>query len=518
MMPQSLWLRPLDGLAAHQIPGTEGALGPFWSPDGQQIGFILNGKLRKIAITGGEPQVLCDGTGAATWSREGVILFSANNGRLYRVPDMGGAPTLVIGPDPAKQEALFAFPQFLPDGRHFLFRKYATASRQISLGAGSLDSKQVEDLGPVGSNALYAQPGFVFYVNQGTLVARPFSAKALRFTGPAVSVAQNVRESVPVGYGFFSVSPAGVLAWQPTPGEANNQMAWFSRAGQKLGMVGPPGVYSNPAVSTDGSKIAVGVGEHGKRNIWVYDLKRGTDSRLTFSSADDFDPAWSADQSRIFFTSDRTGVRDIYEKSASGLGSDQPVFQSKDQNKCVDDVTADGRYAIYDSGASSTTTQLWTLPLYGDHKPFAYIQGSNFGAHSARFSPNGRYVAYESNETGKSEIYVQTFPEQTGKWQISPSGGAEPMWRRDGKELYYLTIDHKLMTVPVSSDGASFQAGIPKPLFQAQLVPFSWWRNIYFPSPDGQRFLMLMPAGEPEQEPITVLVNWPALLKSNVGR
>ncbi len=517
-MPQTLWLRPLDSLTAHQIPGTEGAGGPFWSPDSQQIGFVASGKLEKIAVTGGAPQVLCEeGGGGATWNREGVILFSSH-GSLNRVPDTGGAPTLVFAPDPAQHETAVIFPQFLPDGRHFLFLTVETISNRLSLKAGSLDSKQVEDLGPVGSEALYAAPGYVFYLDYSTLMARPFNAKALSFTGPAVPAAQNVGFYIGSAYGFFSVSPAGVLAYQAVPGGAANQMAWYGRTGQKLGTLGQPSFYTNPALSPDGSRLAVGVGPHGSRDIWIYDLKRGTASRLTFNPADDTGPAWSVDGSRIFFSSDRAGRVNIYQQSANGLGSTETVFQSKDQNKYVDDVSADGRYVIYDTGAGANGTELWALPLFGDRKPFPFVQGSGFGAHSARFSPNGRFVAYDSNETGKMETYVQTFPQQTGKWQISPSGGFEAIWRRDGKELFYLTPDNQLMAVPVNTDGASFQAGIPKPLFQPTLIPFSNWRNIYFPSPDGQRFLILMPQGQAKPEPITVVVNWPALLQHSGGR
>ncbi len=516
-MPQTLWMRPLDSLTAHQIPGTEGGGAPFWSPDSQQIGFVANGKLERIAAAGGAPQVLCDDSGIeAAWNSDGVILFS-NRGSLYSVPDTGGTPALVLAPDLARHEASFVFPQFLPDGRHFLFLKVETISHGLSLEAGSLDSKQVEDLGLVGSDALYAPPGYVFYLNQSTLMARPFNARALHFTGPAVPAAQNVGAYTGSAFGYFSVSAAGVLAYQAVPAGAANQMAWYSRDGQKLGTVGQPSLYTNPALSPDGSRLAVGVGPHGTRDIWIYDLKRGTASRLTFNPADDFDPAWSVDGSQVFFSSDRAGRVDIYQQAANGLGSAQPVFQSKDQNKYVDDVTADGRYVIYDTGGGASGTELWALPLFGERKPFALVQGAGFGAHSSRFSPNGRFVVYDSNETEKLEIYVQTFPQQNGKWQISPSGGLEPFWRHDGKELFYLTPANQLMAVPVNTDAGSFEPGIPKPLFQAPLVSIANWRNIYFPSPDGQRFLMLTPAAQGKPEPITVVINWPAMLQHTGG-
>ena len=425
------------------------------------------------------------------------------------MPDTGGAPALVAAPDAARKEAAFSSPQFLPDGRHFIV--LVDTGGEYFVGAGSLDSKTVEHLAQASNGALYAPPGYLFYLDRSTLMARPFDAKALRFTGPAVPIAQNVGELTNAGYGYFSVSPAGVLAYQTTASTAPDEMTWFSRAGQKLGTVGQPDVSVTPALSPDGTKLAVGVGEEGKRDIWVYDLKRGTGSRLTFNAADNTNPVWSADGSRIVFSSNHDGQYDIYQQAANGLGSTEPVLQSKDRAKYLNDLSADGRYAIYDTGNDS---QLWALPLFGEQKPFAFVQGS-FKAGSAQFSPNGRFVAYQSNETGRNEIYVQTFPEHTGKWQISASGGTEPMWSRNGKELFYLTPDEKLMSVTVNTGSATLQAGIPQPLFQTQLIPLWYWRNIYLPSPDGQRFLMLAPAAQTKPEPITVVVNWPALLRKS---
>jgi Tol biopolymer transport system component len=299
-------------------------------------------------------------------------------------------------------------------------------------------------------------------------------------------------------------------------GTDTSQMTWYSRDGKKLDTIGQPDIYTDPALSPDGSRVAVAVGEPGKGNIWVFDTKRGTASRLTFSSADVSDPAWQGDGSQILFASDREGEYDIFQKAANGLGSEQLVLQSKSQGKLPDDVSPDGRYAIYDSQISAGSDELWALPLFGERKPFAFVQGTFF-ALSARFSPSGQYVAYTSSETGRAEIYVQTFPQPTGKWQISATGGVDPMWRHDGKELYYLTPDNHLMAVAVDADSAAFQAGTPKQLFQAQAIPSRGWRNVYVASPDGQRFLMLTAAGAPKPLPITVVVNWAGLLKKQSG-
>ncbi|MGH9606330.1 MAG: protein kinase domain-containing protein [Terracidiphilus sp.] len=523
--PRTLWVRPLDSLTATPISGTDGAYLPFWSPDSQQIGFFTGGKLEKVAVSGGTPQVLCDADGyGATWNRNGVILFSDRRS-LYSVPDSGGTPTLVVAPDAARKEVGDSAPQFLPDGRHFIFQVSKSGSTDSFIAAGSLDSKKVEQLAQLGSDAIYAPPGYLLYLDQGTLVARPFNARALRFSGPAVPVAQNVGEVHHPNYAYFSVSPAGILAYQTGSNIVQNtpgQMTWFSRAGKKLGTVGQPDVYSTPALSPSGSELAVAKGEFEKQDIWVYDLKRGTASRLTFSPADNGNPAWSADGSAIFFSSARSsgqnGQYGIYQKPADGLGSTQLVFQTQALPAYLNGLSADGRYAIYDTGAG--TTQLSALPLFGGRKPFIFIQG-NFEATSAQFSPNGHYVAYTSTETGSQQVYVQTFPQHTGKWQVSVSDGTQPAWSRDGKELFYLSTgdndsETQLMAVAVNTSAAAFQAGIPKQLFETQLVPLWLWRNSYVPSSDGQRFLMLAPASEASQskpQPINVVVNWPALVK-----
>jgi serine/threonine protein kinase/Tol biopolymer transport system component len=509
----SLWLRPLDNLTAEPIPGTEGANMPFWSPDSRQIGFGAGGKLKKVSVPGGTPETLCDayGTGG-TWNQDGVILF-ASNGSLYRISDTGGTPTLVAAPDQGRHETAYRFPQFLPDGHHFLLQMRATVSDQALIAAGSLDSKTVQRIAQASTNALYAPPGYLFYLDRGTLMARPFNAKALRFTAPAVPVAQSVGHFAGPDYGFFSVSRAGVLAYDTISGAATSQLTWFNRSGKKLGTIGQPDIYATPALSPDGTRLAVTVGENGRGDIWIFDLKRGSASRLTFDPANEVNPVWSSDGSRIFFSSDRNGPYDIYQIPANGLAGEQPVFQSSDQRKALNDLTGDGRYLVYDTAASPISTQLWALPLVGDLRPFAFVQGS-FGASSARFSPNGHYLAYTSTETGRNEIYVQTFPQHTNKWQISTAGGLEPIWRSDGKELFYLAGDGKLMSVDVSPQSATFRTGNPKPLFQAPLAATPYWRNTYVPSPDGQRFLMVVPASEATASPITVVVNWPAILKS----
>jgi len=502
-----LWVRALDSLTARRIQGISRAFLPFWSPDGRYIGFFAGGELKKVALSGGPPQTLCAASvgRGGTWNRDGTILF-ASKGSLYRVPDAGGTPTLVLSPDKARQGTGYTLPQFLPDGRHFIFA-IAGKTGEATIAAGSLGSREITRLVQAGSQARYAPPSQLLYLSGSTLMARPFDAKALRFTGQAVPVAENVGQFGTLGY--FSVSPSGVLAYQAVPSAARVQMALFNHNGKELGTLGPPGIYGDPAISPDGKKLAVEVGKEGKRDIWVYDLKRGTGSRLTFSPADDVNPVWSADGKRILFTSNRQGQNDIYEKSADGLGSTQPVLVSKQRFKNIEDLSRDGRYAIYGTGPSA---EVWILPLFGGKKRSAFIQGK-FKVPQAEISPNGQYVAYTSNETGRNEVYVQTFPQHKGKWEISTAGGSEPMWQGDGKELFYLGPDEGMMAVQVNTAAGRFQVGTPKLLFKTQLIRPGYSRNIYVVSPDGKRFLMLVPAGKPGSARITVVVNWLALLK-----
>ena len=517
----ALWVRALDSLAAESLPGVEGAHLPFWSPDSRYIGFFTeDGKLEKIPVSGGPPQVLCDvhAGGGGTWNRDGVILFSDGN-KLYRVPEVGGTPTPVADAAEAGQKSFYFFPQFLPDQRHFLFF-LITGTTHRGYGrsfaaAGSVDSTKTERLFESLSQALYAPPGYLLYVTQGTLVAQAFDADRLRSTGQPVPIGTGVGLSRAWNYGlgYFSLSQNGVLAYQTGPSGPISQMTWYDRKGETLGTIAEPAVRLTPALSHDETKIAVPTGEIGGSDIWVYDLKRGAESRLTVNASDNFNPVWSPDGKNVMYSSWRSGHLDIYQQAANGLGNAEPISGSEDPPKALNDVSPDGRYAIYDTAGSTELTELWVLSLVGERKLFPFVQGNGFGAREAQFSPDGRYVAYASHESGKYEIYVQSFPQHLGKWQISTSGGEEPAWSRDGKELFYLTPEDKLMAVEVHTVAGQFQPEIPKPQFQAQLVQGLLWRNRYVVSANGQQFLMLSPVRNSEGNAITVVLNWPVLLE-----
>jgi eukaryotic-like serine/threonine-protein kinase len=505
---RQIWLRPFDSVAAQPLPGTDDAISIFWSPDSRYIGFLDGANLKKVAISGGSPETLCNVGGVisgsgGSWNTDGVIIFSRGSGPLLKVSEAGGAPTQLTTLDYSVGEALHADPSFLPDGRHFLYSSIRTASTLTQwICVGSLDSSQTKCLLTTDSRALYAPPGDLLYLRSGTLMAQPFDARQLATTGDAVPIADGVQD--------FSASTNGILASKAGGASEQTELQWFDRSGKNLGTLGQPAEYSSPALSPDGTRAAVGIQDMqaGRRELWVFDLKRGTTSRFTFDPADEFNPVWSRDASEIMFTSTLTGTRDIYEKASNGIGDPEVVFASKDQQKSVDDWSPDGRYVVYDT--TLVPANLWVLPLFGDRKPFPFVQG-DYDVRQASFSPNGRFIAYTSNESGNFEIYVQTFPDRSGKWQVSAAGGIHPEWRRDGKELFFVS-DNKLMAVDVKTDGPQFQAGIPKPLFGA---PFrsGRWNSVFAPTADGQRFLAVTTTEQQNASPITVVMNWNANLK-----
>ncbi|MGC1186486.1 MAG: hypothetical protein WA871_03745, partial [Candidatus Acidiferrales bacterium] len=504
---RQLWLRPIDNVAAQPMAGTDGVRIFVWSPDSRYLAYSDDTGLKKVAISGGTPQTLCNLTGISSpsWGTDGAIIFATDaSGPILKVSASGGEPSSATTLDQSLAETRHVGPSFLPDGRHFLYDSIRnTVSSQLWICVGSLDSHQTKCLESADTGALYAPPGYLLYGRGSTLVAQPFDLRRLVTTGDAIPIADDVRN--------FSSSDNGILAYTSVAATAQYQLQWFDRGGKTLGTVGQPALYSAPALSPDGTRVAVGIVDPhvGTRDLWLFDLKRTTASRFTFDPTDESNPVWSHDGSQILFTSTQTGNRDIYEKSASGIGNSQLVFASKNQQKSVDDWSPDGRYVVYDTTSPGS---LWILPLFGDRKPFPFVQGA-YEAREARFSPNGRYVAYCTNETGNYEVYVQTFPDHTGKWQVSVDGGAHPEWRHDGKEFYFIS-GGKLMAVGVSTDGPQFQAGAPKPLFAPDFRPDRGSGNgLYALTADGQRFLVVTTAEQRAISPITVVTNWPAALK-----
>lgn len=508
----SLWLRPMGSLTAQPLPGTEGVNGfPFWSQDSRSIGFIAGGELRKLDLAGGAAQTLCrlpsdvNSIFGGTWSRDGVILFSDVAG-IYRVPATGGEPALALRSD---QPLLYRLPAFLPDGRHFFFLKTPRQGvAEIHLAA--LDSQETTRLLAADSQARYAN-GHLLFARAGALVAQSFDAGSLKLTGEPFVVADKVRVASQFGRAFFSVSDNGSLVYDPNALTNNQQLTWVDRAGRPLGTVGPPDQYETPRLSPDGKRLAVLRRDPRTRtwDIYVIDLARGAGSRLTFDPGDDLLPVWSPDDSRIAWGTKRDGAFQIYQKLASGIGQEELLLKA-DAPIFPDSWSADGRFLLYYRLDPKTRQDLWVLPLAGDRQPALFLQ-TPFTDTNGRFSPDGRWIAYTSDDQGRYEVNVQPFPASGGKWQIS-TGGQLPCWRSDGKELYYLSLDGKLMAVEVKP-GGSFEATAPRALFDLAPAWALGGTRSYTVTAAGDRFLFIRAREEAASLQFTVVTNWTAEVK-----
>ena len=511
---RSLWLRPLGSLTAQSLPGTEGVSGPpFWSPDSRSLGFAARGELKKLDLAGGAPQTLCKLPAddslisfGGTWNRDGVILFS-DAARIYRVPATSGEPALALRSDPSSS---YRWPVFLPDGRHFLVRRTPTqGTAEIHLAA--LDNQETTRLLAADSQMRYAN-GHLFFARAGALRAAPFDADSLKLTGEPIVISDKVRVTGNPGRGYFSVSDNGSLVYDPNALTDNQQLTWVDRMGKPLGMVGPLGEYEAPRLSPDGKRVAVARRDPQSRtrDIYVIDLARGAGSRLTFDPGDDRDPVWSPDGSRIAWLANRYRAFQIYQKLANGVGPEE-LLRKADVLIGPTSWSADGRFLLYTRFDPKTRQDLWVLPLAEGRQPALFWQ-TPFVENNGRFSPDGRWVAYASADQGRFEVYVQTFPASGGQWQISTSGGIQPWWRSDGKELYYLSADGKLMAVEVKP-GGSFEAGAPRALFDLAPVRAIGGTSSYAVTATGDRFLFVTAREEAASLQFTVVTNWTAEAK-----
>jgi WD40 repeat protein len=469
---------------------------------------MAEGKLKKIEVTGGPAQKICDApTGAdGSWSSEGVILYDgAGTDPIYKVPAAGGTPAVAAKADASRKETQVGWPEFLPDGRHFLYMAIGQKPEDNAYRVGSLDSSDSKPVAPAQTLVTYARPGFLLFVRDRTLVAQPFDPKAIKTKGEPIPLAEHIGTDS-VGLATFSVSRDGTLVYRT--GEAGARLLWMDRSGKELDTIGERGEYGNPALSPTGDRLAFDLSDprSGKTDIWVRDLARGVSSRLTFGSSNSAVPLWSPDGGKIAFHSDRNGVFDLFEKPASGQGEEK-ILLKDDASKFATDWSRDGRYIAYATQGKKTSWDCWALPTFGDRKPFPIVVGP-FIELMPVFSPDVKWVAYESNESGRFEIYVQSFPAASGKWQVSNSGGEDPSWSADGKQLYYRSADQKLMAVDIQT-GDGFKAGIPQPLFPAG-VQAGIARNKYVASSDGKRFLLVAPLGREAMNPTTVVLNWNA--------
>jgi Tol biopolymer transport system component len=510
-----LWVRPWESLTAKALPGTEDADSPFWSPDSQFIGFFAGGKLKKIAVADGALTTLCETKAASgTWNRDGVILFAPDvASEIYRVSAAGGTPVAVMRADRSRKEERLAWPWFLPDGRHFVFLVSGPEREKAGIYLGSLDEGELRRLVAADSNAVYApsadrQKGHLLFVRDRTLLAQPFDAANGQPTGEPLRIVDQLRfYGIGGGRAHFSVSDDGVLVYRlSAPGI--QQLGWFDRAGKPLSLVGSPGVFLLHKLSPDEKWVAVPQLDIQTRtfDIWLFDLVRGTKSPFTFDPGTDQAVVWSPDGSQLVWASNREGVRNLYRKAKGGTGQDALLLKS-DEGKYPSDWSRDGQFILYGEPNPKTAGDIWVLPLNGDRQPFPYLN-TQFDEVGARFSPDSKWIAYSSNESGSYEVYVQPFPATGGRWPISNGGGNGPLWRGDGKELFYIAADGKMMAVAVKS-GPSFEAGIPRALFDYKSMR-GWSYEV---TRDGQRFLIATQIEEKSPAPWTVVLNWTAELK-----
>jgi serine/threonine protein kinase len=502
---QMLWLRPLGSLDARFLPGTEGASFPFWSPDSRFVGFFGQGSLKKIDVTGGLPQTLSDAPAGqgGTWNRDGLIVFAPTGaGPLYRVPASGGTPAQATELDKSHPGS-HRWPHFLPDGRHFLYLA-RSAERQNRVFLGSIDSRESREVVASDSNAVYVPSGQLLFVREGTLMIQPFHVERLETTGQPAPVLEQVQYEFVSALAAFSVSQNDVLAYRTTSALTDFELAWFDRSGKRLSRVGEPGAYTVPQLSPDGRKLAVAV----SADIWVADLARGSFSRLTFGSRRCC-PVWSPKGDRIVFRVERGAAADLYQKLASGAGQEELLWKD-DRENIATDWARDGRYIVFQATDPQTKHDLWALPTSGERKPIPLFH-TEFNEAQGRVSPNGQWIAYTSDESGKPEVYVRSFPTASGKWPVSTAGGADPRWRADGKELYFISADRKLMAVSVEQR-PGFEAGIPVPLFDVRVSGLTDVRSHYAASADGQRFLINTSIEDRTASPTAVVVNWSRLL------
>jgi Tol biopolymer transport system component len=509
-----LWTYEVGSQRTTSFDGTQGASLPFWSPDGKFIGFFSDGKLKKVDTAGGQVQVLCDAPNGrgGTWNRDGVIVFTPDGlgTGLFRVPSSGGSPTQITKLDASRFEQSHRNPMFLPDGKHFLYlaANFGGKSEYNAIFLGSLDSQERRLLVSTSANAAYSEPGYLVYMRDNkTLVAQPFDRQRYVLSGEPHTLSNDVLYFPQVFRAVFSVSGGEVLVTQTGKGGSLSRLTWFDRSGNAVGTVGTPEFYFNVRLSQDGRRVAVDQANTSLRggDIWIHELARGARTRLTFDPSSHVTPTWSPDGRQILFSSNSAiSSGRLYLKNADGSGSEEEVADTGADALLANvwDWSHDGKFILFAKGS-----ELWCFSR-PEHAAKPLLQ-TKWTVRNAQFSPNGRWMAYASNETGSMEIYVAPFPSGAGKWQMSSGGGQEPRWSRDGKELFYLSADGKIMAVPVKT-AASFEGGAPVVLFQThRRQPVSLPEVFsYDVSGDGLRFLILTRVDEANAAPLAITLNW----------
>ena len=498
-----LWLRPLASAQARVLPGTEGGLSPFWSPDSRHIAFFAANELKRIDVSGGAVQVIgrtSGNPGGGTWNDQQTILFGTSGNPVHSVPASGGTPQPTTTLQPGESSHLW--PVFMPGGRHFVYLNF-TGGLDSELRWRALDAPEMRVVRPMLSKPFYSSSGHLVFRLNGPIVAQPFDPVTGTVSGEPIPLTPNAMQVQ--SQTALALSSAGALAYRPGRIQALAQLSWLDRAGKILTTLGEAANYSNPSIDAASERAVVNTAG----DVWVLDGRRGTTSRLTFDAAPDSDAIFSPDGRSIAFFSLRNPPG-IYRKTSSGAGAEELIAATGPESY-PRHWSPDRQFLLFDSGQ---TGGMWALPMAGDRKPFRYPQTQSKGSQfsSGYFSPDGKWVVYVSDLFTRPEIVVQDFPAAAAKFQVSVDGGSEPRWRPDGREIFYLAPDGRMMAVPVEIT-PTFRAGAAAPLFQTQLNALAIPARRYGLSADGRRFLMNVPVGSQTVPPITVLLNWQGMLR-----
>jgi Tol biopolymer transport system component len=490
---QMIWVRPLESSTAQAIRGTEGVLRLYWSHDSRHIVFVTANNVQRVLATGGDPQILVNQPARTIASSPQGVLLISGDGPLMRVPDTGGQAVAESELDASRKELSHGFPRFLPDGRHYLFT--ARTQQGATVYIGTLGSKDRHLLPGLGGDTIYSDSGHVVFLREGRLFAQPFDAGSFALSGDAVPLTPRFAVETAVTANF-SVSADGTLAFVQAGEESPTRLVWFDRNGRELSQEPVTGSPEAPNLSRDGTRVAFERGEpNGNEDIWSLDLQRGTDMRLTFDGASSR-PVFSPDGNRFAFVRARGEKGEIYQKAAGGTGPEERLVQGEPT-----DWSPDGRHLLFIRGGD-----LWAWSF--SDRTEAKVAAGTGNDRRGRFSRDGKWVAYESDESGQFEIYVQNFPPTANRWQFSANGGSSAWWSSDGKELFFYALDRKLMAVDVTL-GGTFEAGRPRDLFR---VPGLIANGRFVASLDGQRFLLPLQKENPLR--LSVILNGMTALRS----
>jgi Tol biopolymer transport system component len=511
---KSVAVRSLDNLEIRRLSGTEDARGMFWSPDGREIAFFSEGRLKRIGAEGGPARTICESGGgfSGAWNRLGTILFTKEFGApIVAVPAAGGTPQPATVLDTARGDVAHFHPAFLPDARHFVFVARNVDPEKTSVMLASLDSKEVRRLFHADSAAVFADPGYLLFARDNALLAWRFDPRSLKLVGEPAPAFEQVRYGTEDN--VLSVSAAGnFVAYLLWP--MRRKLVWVDRKGRELGTLGEVGGYEDVRVSPDGRKVAVTLRDpsHGQnQDVWLLDTSRGTASRVTAERTDEFNPAWFPDGERLVYVSDRGGFYDLYERPADG-GAERLLIQTK-RDKILPTVSPDGRHLLMNSPDGSNYERILT-PLPGPGDPLRLSADSRFSEEHPEFSPDGQWTAFDSTESGQKEVYVQ--PLAGGpKRQISIGGGEMPVWNQNGLELFYVAKDGMLMSVALRLAASRPEIAEPQPLFLLRPEvggEVQFHRHPFDVSPDGQRFLVIRRGPDAEADGAVVAANWTAVL------